>query len=77
MITLTQIQEKLAEVILQSGLTQSEIARKLGIKQSQNSCYVHGKKNAGFGYACKFMCNFGRRPCGYFMHNNANKRVKI
>lgn len=44
MITLMQIQEKLAEVIQQSGLSQSEIARRIGVKQSQISCYVHGKK---------------------------------
>lgn len=44
MITLNQIQAKIAEAIEQSGMTQSEIARKLGIKQPQISCYVHGKK---------------------------------
>ena len=44
MITLEQIQTRLAEEIEQSGLSQSEIARRLGIKQPQISCYVHGKK---------------------------------
>ena len=44
MITLAQIQAKLAEAIKQSTLTQSEIARRLGIKHTQISCYVHGKK---------------------------------
>ena len=44
MITLVQIQERLAEAIKQSGLSQSEIARQLNIKQPQISCYVHGKK---------------------------------
>lgn len=44
MITLKQIQERLAEAITQSGLTQNEIAKRLGIKQSQISCYIHGKK---------------------------------
>lgn len=44
MISLTQIQEKLAQEIKNSSLSQSEIARKLGIKQTQISCYVHGKK---------------------------------
>lgn len=44
MITLMQIRVKLAEEIKRSGLSQSEIARRLGIKQSQISCYVHGKK---------------------------------
>ncbi|MCI8499322.1 MAG: helix-turn-helix transcriptional regulator [Clostridia bacterium] len=44
MITLEQIQKRLAEAIKQSGLSQSEIARRLGIKHPQISCYVHGKK---------------------------------
>lgn len=44
MITLAQIQAKLAEAIKESPLTQSEIARRLGIKHTQISCYVHGKK---------------------------------
>ncbi|MBQ7227744.1 MAG: helix-turn-helix transcriptional regulator [Clostridia bacterium] len=44
MITLSQIQIKLAEAIKQSKLTQSEIAFRLGVKQPQISCYVHGKK---------------------------------
>ena len=44
MITLSQIQEKLATAIKLSGITQSEIARQLGISHTQISCYVHGKK---------------------------------
>lgn len=44
MITLEQIQARLAEEIEQSGLSQCEIASRLGIKQPQISCYVHGKK---------------------------------
>ena len=44
MITLTQIQQELAKAIKQSGLSQSEIARRLGVKHTQISCYVHGKK---------------------------------
>ena len=44
MITLEQIQKRLAEAILQSGLKQCELAEKIGVKQSQISCYVHGKK---------------------------------
>ena len=43
-IILSDIQKELAEVIKHSGLTQSEIARRLGISQSQISCYVYGKK---------------------------------
>lgn len=44
MITMEQIQLRLAEAIQQSGMTQSEIARRLGVKHVQISCYVHGKK---------------------------------
>ena len=44
MITLSNIQERIIEAIKQSGLTQSELAKKLGIKQQQISCYVLGKK---------------------------------
>ena len=44
MITLEMIRERLIESISQSGYTQTELARRLGIKQSQISCYVHGKK---------------------------------
>ena len=44
MIQLTDIQKELKNAIKQSGLKQTEIAERLGIKQSQISCYVHGKK---------------------------------
>ena len=44
MITLTEIQKRLANEIKNCHLSQSEIARRLGIKHTQISCYVHGKK---------------------------------
>ena len=44
MIKLEVIQERIAEAIRQSGLSQTEIASRLGIKQTQISCYLHGKK---------------------------------
>ena len=44
MIVLEDIQKRLAEAITQSGISQSELARRLGIKQQQISCYIHGKK---------------------------------
>lgn len=44
MIVLEDIQKRLTEAITQSGISQSELARRLGIKQQQISCYIHGKK---------------------------------
>ena len=44
MITTEQIQKRLSEEIINSGLTQTEIAKHLGINHSQISCYIHGKK---------------------------------
>ena len=43
MITATHISKKLAEGILQSGMTQEEIALKIGVRQQQISSYLHGK----------------------------------
>ena len=43
-IILSDIQKNLAEAIKQSGLTQTEIAKRLGVAHSQVSCYVRGKK---------------------------------
>ncbi len=44
MITLERIQMRLAEAIKQSGMTQSELAKKLGVKHQQISCYIKGQK---------------------------------
>lgn len=44
MITLNQIQAKLAEAIKNSGMTQTEIAKKLNIRSTQISSYIHGRK---------------------------------
>lgn len=43
MVTTADISRKLAEAISQSGLTQREIAEKIGVKQQQISSYLHGK----------------------------------
>ena len=43
-IVLSDIQKNLKEAIKQSGLTQTEIARRLGVAPSQVSCYFRGKK---------------------------------
>ena len=44
MITLEQIQTRLSKAIQQSGLKQTEIAEKIGVKHQQISCYLRGKK---------------------------------
>lgn len=44
MVTLEMIQAKLAEAIRQSGMTQTAIAKRVGVKYQQISCYVLGKK---------------------------------
>lgn len=42
MIVLKNIQLKLAEAIKQSGKTQTDIAKYLGVKQQTISKYIHG-----------------------------------
>lgn len=44
MITLVQIQKRLAEAINQSGMSQSAIAKELGICHQAVSAYVVGTK---------------------------------
>ncbi len=58
MITLEQIQTRLAETIKQSGMSQSESSRRLSVKHTQISCYVHGKKMPAldtFANLCKLL----------------------
>lgn len=43
MITLELIRTQLIEAIKQSGLSQTELAKKLGIKQPTVFDYLHGK----------------------------------
>lgn len=44
MINLQQIQNKLTKAISESGYTQTEIAKKIGVKPQQINCYLHGDK---------------------------------
>ena len=44
MVTLEQIQKNLAEAIRTSNITQSELARRLNISQSNISHYIKGNK---------------------------------
>ncbi|MBQ9117704.1 MAG: helix-turn-helix transcriptional regulator [Clostridia bacterium] len=43
MTTTIEISKKLSEAIKQSGLTQTEIAERIGVRQQQISCYISGK----------------------------------
>lgn len=44
MIIIDQIKIKVMEAIKQSGMSQNELAVKIGVKRPQISCYLHGKK---------------------------------
>lgn len=44
MITLKEIQTRIAEAIKQSGLTQTALAEKLSIRQHTISCDINGNK---------------------------------
>lgn len=44
MITIQQIQQNIAEAIKQSGLTQTELGKRLGVSQQTISHYVKGDK---------------------------------
>lgn len=44
MITIEKIKFKIAEAIKFSDMTQTELARSLGVKQQQISCYIKGQK---------------------------------
>lgn len=58
MITLEQIWQRLAEAIKQSGITQTELARRLGVVQQTVSHYVKGDKMPAldtFANLCKVL----------------------
>ena len=58
MITLNEIREKMVIEIKNSGLSQTVIAQKLGIKQQTVSAYMHGKKMPAldtFANLCKVL----------------------
>lgn len=44
MITLDQIRTRIADAIKQSGLSQTEIARRLNVKPTQICSYIKGRK---------------------------------
>ena len=43
MVATLDISKKLAEAIKESGLSQTEIANQIGVRQQQISCYINGK----------------------------------
>lgn len=58
MITLEQIRNELQNAIKQSGKTQTELAKALGIRQQQISCYLKGQKMPAldtFANLCKVL----------------------
>lgn len=44
MITIEQIREKIKEAIKHSGKTQTEISKKIGVRQQAISAYIKGDK---------------------------------
>ena len=42
MVTTQNISKKLSEAIRQSGIKQTELAEKIGVRQQQISCYIKG-----------------------------------
>lgn len=58
MITAEQIRERLKEAIKQSGMTQTEIAKKLGLCQQTIASYLHQNKMPAldtFANLCKLL----------------------
>lgn len=58
MIVMNEIQVRLAEAIRQSGITQTELARRLGVRQSNISHYIKGNKMPAldtFANLCKLL----------------------
>ena len=44
MIILSDIQDRISQAIKQSGMSQTEIAKKVGVRQQQISCYMNKQK---------------------------------
>ena len=58
MIILSDIQEKISQAIKQSGMSQSDIASKIGVAQQQISCYLYKQKTPNldtFANLCKVL----------------------
>ena len=58
MICSEEIRQRLSEAIRQSGMTQAEIANRVGIKHQQISCYLKGQKMPAldtFANLCKVL----------------------
>ena len=58
MIVLNDIQERISQAIKQSGMSQSEIAKQVGVRQQQISCYLYKQKTPNldtFANLCKVL----------------------
>ena len=58
MIILSQIQDKISQAIKQSGMSQTEIAAKVLVRQQQFSCYLYKQKTPNldtFANLCKVL----------------------
>lgn len=58
MVMLEQIRARLIQAVRDSGLTQNDIATKIGVKRQQISCYLHGQKMPAldtFANLCKVL----------------------
>ena len=58
MITLEQIRDRLAEAIRNSGMTQTELARRLGVRQPTIGQYLSGRSMPAldtFANLCKVL----------------------
>ena len=74
MITLEQIQNNLIEALKQSDFKQAELAEKIGVKQTQISCYLHGKKLPSLDTFANICAVLNLDPIEILNINNYNKK---
>ena len=77
MITLNEIQKRLASEIKNCPLSQTEISRQLGIKQTQISCYVHGKKLPALDTFANLCIILDVDPADILGTNNTNNNKSV
>ncbi len=72
MITLAQIQSRLIEVIKQSGMSQTELARQLGIKQPTVGQYLSGRALPALDTLAN-LCKILDADANYILCQNENE----